>query len=234
MHAPIESLPTTTSHIFARGRRAASFLSMALTSLVLAACDAEPDELPLDDADVLVEGEEEGELVPPEKMAPDIDHLMKLPEAASLQTWLETQGYAMVSSDVELSDSSNAIVQFTKPGSAELIGAAIAFRLADSGEVLEVAAVIADEPDPSDPTDIDTCLSPAVYHANNGAIEITMAPQASGCQIGIFGCGRCLTTGHCTGERRESYFWGIKFNTCDPCEGVNPNGCCGCLPGHFC
>lgn len=228
---PKSTHPSFFSHLFSR----AASIAIALTSLV-AACDAESLEEPSDEEVVVLSAGEELDRVPAESV-PSAEDLMESPEAATLQVWLESQGYAMVSSDVELAKSGsepNAIVHFTQPGSEDLIGAAIAFRLSESGEILEVAAVIADEPDSSDPADIDTCLSPAVYHATSGAVEITMAPQAAECVVGIFGCGRCLVAGGCAGQHRESYYWGIKFNTCDSCGGMNPNGCCGCLAGYNC
>jgi hypothetical protein len=221
--------------------RIASCLALAFTSaLALTGCDLE-EPLPDDGtADLLLEAEMESELeLAPAETAPSIDELLEGSEAAALQTWLERQGYSMVSSDVELvssdaaSVSHHAVIQFAAPGNEDLIGAAIAFRLSPEGEVLEVAAVMADD---ADKADQDTCLAPLVYHASNDVVttSITIPAQEAGCEVGIFGCGRCLTTGHCTLQSRQSYFWGIKFNTCDPCGGTNPNGCCGCLPGHPC
>jgi hypothetical protein len=109
------------------------------STLALTACDLEEPSPNDDTADLLLEAETEGEVeLALAKTTPSIDELLEGSEAAALQTWLERQGYSMVSSEVEL------------------------------------------------------------------------------------------------GQNRESYYWGIKFNTCDPCGGVNPNGCCGCLPGHPC
>lgn len=218
--------------------RIASCLALAFTSvLALTACDLEEPAPDDDTADLLLETETEGEVsFAPAQVTPSIDELLAGSEAASLQTWLERQGYSMVSSDVELaaSGSQGMVIHFAKPGSEELIGAAIAFRLSPSGEVLEVAAVMADD---SDKADQDTCLAPLVYHASNDVVttSITLpAQEAGGCEVGIFGCGRCLSAGGCALQSRESYYWGVKFNSCDPCGGTNPNGCCGCLPGHSC
>jgi hypothetical protein len=213
----------------------------SISALGLMACDLDEPSPDDDVADQLQETEMVGgeiELLPAET-TPSIDELLENSEVTTLQTWLERQGYSMVSSEVELASTDSAsgsqgvVIQFAKPGTDELIGAAIALRLATSGEVLEVAAVMADE---SDKADQDTCLAPMVYHASNDAVttSITIPAQESGCQVGIFGCGRCLAAGGCALQNRESYYWGIKFNTCDPCGGTNPNGCCGCLPGHPC
>jgi hypothetical protein len=218
--------------------RIASCLALVFTSaLALTGCDLE-EPLPDDGTADLLETESELELAPAET-APSIDELLEGSQAAALQTWLERQGYSMVSSDVELvssdaaSGSHHAVIQFSAPGSEELIGAAIAFRLSPEGEVLEVAAVMADD---ADKADQGTCLAPLVYHASNDVVttSITIPTQQAACEVGIFGCGRCLTTGGCAFQNRESYYWGIKFNTCDPCGGNNPNGCCGCIPGHPC
>jgi hypothetical protein len=182
-----------------------AFLLGLTSTLALTACDLEEPSPNEDTADLLFEAEAEAE-VELTKTTPSIDELLEDSEAAALQTWLERQGYSMVSSEVELaspdaaSDALNVVIQFAKPGSEERIGAAIAFRLTPAGEVLEVAAVMADD---ADKADQGTCLAPLVYHASSDVVT-------------------------------TSYYWGIKFNTCDPCGGVNPNGCCGCLPGHPC
>jgi hypothetical protein len=194
------TLPVRTS-LHLRIASCLAFLLGLTSTLALTACDLEEPSPNEDTADLLFEAE-----VELTKTTPSIDELLEDSEAAALQTWLERQGYSMVSSEVELaspdaaSDALNVVIQFAKPGSEERIGAAIAFRLTPAGEVLEVAAVMADD---ADKADQGTCLAPLVYHASSDVVT-------------------------------TSYYWGIKFNTCDPCGGVNPNGCCGCLPGHPC